>query len=99
MDKNDKQTIACHISTIMENLSIISKIMDTYVTDDKQHEIADSLMERVYIRLEEIEDTLDLWNRPSLDLGQFDSIPYHYDTMCNCDSCNCRRDSYDHRMD
>lgn len=99
MDKNDKQTIACHISTIMENLSIISKIMDTYLTDDKQHEIADSLMERVYIRLEEIEDTLDLWNRPSLDLGQFDSIPYHYDTMCNCDSCNCRRDSYDHRMD
>lgn len=99
MDKNDKQTIACHISTITENLSVVSKIMDTYVTDDKQHEIVDSLMERVYIRLEEIEDTLDLWNRPSLDLGQFDSIPYHYDTMCNCDSCNCRRDSYDHRMD
>lgn len=99
MDKNDKQIVACHISTIIENLSVVSKIMDTYVTDDKQHEIADSLMDRVYLRLEEIEDTLDLWNRPSLDLGQFDSIPYHYDTMCNCDSCNCRRDSYDHRMD
>lgn len=99
MDKNDKQTIACHISVILENLSVINKALDARITNDAEALLFDDLMERVYLRLEEIEDTLDLWNRPSLDLGQFDSIPYHYDTMCNCDSCNCRRDSYDHRMD
>jgi hypothetical protein len=92
----DKQTIACHMSVVFENLGTVNRALEEYVDRDKDYAILDRLMEQAFHRLEEIEDILDLWKKPgftwaSLDRGQFDSLK-------RCDCPDCREDS-SYRMD
>lgn len=101
----DKQTLACHISVIFENLGTIRRVLEEYT--DRDHEyinaerstesmMLDHLMEQAFHRLEEIEDILDLWKKPeytwtNIGRGQFDSLK-------RCDCPDCREDS-SYRMD
>ena len=92
----DRQTIACHISVIFENLSTVNRALETYTDRNNEYIILDRLMEQVNLRLEEIEQILDLWKKPeftwtSIDRGQFDSLK-----RCSCP--DCREDS-SYRMD
>jgi len=78
MHKDDKQTVACHISVISSNLGHISRAIEKQISNDAEFEILDRLMENVYIRLEEIEFTLNIWG----------------DTDCSCDDCRCESDPW-----
>lgn len=42
-----------------------------------------STMQEIEFRLEEMEESLDM--NPNID--------FHYDTVCNCEDCQCRRDA------
>lgn len=42
-----------------------------------------STIQEIEFRLEEMEETLDI--NPNVD--------FHYDTVCNCEDCKCRRNA------
>ena len=79
MHKDDKQTVACHISVISSNLGHISRAIEKQVSNDAEFEILDRLMENVYMRLEEIELTLNLWGESRCACGDcgYDDDPWY----------------------
>lgn len=50
----------------------------------EQRRMIMSLMVEIDQRLEDIENLI----------LETDIEPVHYDTLCNCDDCNCRRNTY-----
>lgn len=73
MTGDDKQTVACHISVISSNLGHVSRALEKHILDDREFELLDRLMENVYIRLEEIEYTLNIWGDSSCSCGCSDN--------------------------
>ena len=62
MNRNDNIMIACHIGVISANLRQISKAIETDFADDNVYRVLDNLMEDVWLRLDEIEYTLGIWD-------------------------------------
>lgn len=106
MEYNDKVFVACQISSIFEGLKHIDKALERALDNDDAYDILDRILESVYMRLEEIEHTLDVWGEPPHDntvwegyKSGWEACEDFYESYDKAHTSGCKCDSYNHRMD